>query len=68
MHYAIDEYGLDNIVTKGGYFLMANVFMKQEKKDIAHSMYAEVNRISHGNEQTYFRLFYVIVMLRMIYN
>nr|ACO08964.1 Zinc finger MYND domain-containing protein 12 [Osmerus mordax] len=49
VYYASDEYGLDNIVTKGGYFLMANVFMKQEKKDIAHSMYAEVAKTWHSH-------------------
>lgn len=42
VYYASEEYGLDNIVTCGGYFLMANVFIKQEKMDIAHSLYTEV--------------------------
>ncbi len=35
-------FGLDSTVTSGGYFLMADVFLKQNKPDIAHSLYTEV--------------------------
>ncbi|KAM3849957.1 zinc finger MYND domain-containing protein 12, partial [Diretmus argenteus] len=33
VYYAAEEYGLDNTVTCGGYFLMADVFTKQGKND-----------------------------------
>ncbi|NP_001007305.1 zinc finger MYND domain-containing protein 12 [Danio rerio] len=42
VYYAIEMFGLDSIVTSGGYFLMADVFLKQNKPDIAHSLYTEV--------------------------
>ncbi|XP_029575541.1 zinc finger MYND domain-containing protein 12 [Salmo trutta] len=49
VYYASEEYGLDNIVTCGGYFLMANVFIKQEKMDIASSLYTEVASTWHSH-------------------
>ncbi|KAM3617913.1 uncharacterized protein V6R79_012548 [Siganus canaliculatus] len=42
VYYASEEYGEDSTVTSGGYFLMANVFAKQGKTQIARSLYAEV--------------------------
>ncbi|XP_041702069.1 zinc finger MYND domain-containing protein 12 isoform X2 [Coregonus clupeaformis] len=49
VYYASEEYGLDNIVTCGGYFLMANVFIKQEKMDIVSSLYTEVASTWHSH-------------------
>ncbi len=37
-----EMFGLDSTVTSGGYFLMADVFLLQNKPDIAHSLYTEV--------------------------
>ncbi|TRZ02690.1 hypothetical protein DNTS_022668, partial [Danionella cerebrum] len=42
VYYACEMFGLDSTVTSGGYFLMADVFVKQNKLDIAHSFYTEV--------------------------
>ncbi|KAM6976881.1 zinc finger MYND domain-containing protein 12 [Aplochiton taeniatus] len=49
VYYANEEYGLDNIVTCSGYFLMANVFVKQEKMAIARSLYSEVASTWHSH-------------------
>ncbi|KAG7332533.1 hypothetical protein KOW79_004367 [Hemibagrus wyckioides] len=54
-HFAIDvynaseEFGLDSVVTADGYFLMANVFTKQEKTDITISLYSEVSSTWHAH-------------------
>ncbi|XP_071394464.1 zinc finger MYND domain-containing protein 12 [Centroberyx affinis] len=48
VYYASEEYGLDSTVTCGGYFLMANVFVKQGKMLIAHSLYSEVAHTWHS--------------------
>ncbi|XP_010873899.1 zinc finger MYND domain-containing protein 12 isoform X1 [Esox lucius] len=52
VYYASDAYGMNNIVTCGGYFLMANVFIKQGKMDIASSLYNEVARTWHSHLTT----------------
>lgn len=44
VYYASEEFGLDSVVTAGGYFLMANIFLKQEKTDITISLYLEVHQ------------------------
>ncbi|XP_017324089.1 zinc finger MYND domain-containing protein 12 [Ictalurus punctatus] len=49
VYYASEEFGLDSVVTARGYFLMANVFMKQEKTDITNSLYSEVASIWHAH-------------------
>lgn len=43
VYYASEMFGLDSTVTFGGYFLMADVFLKQNKPDVALSLYAEVD-------------------------
>jgi len=43
VYYASEMYGLDSTVTSGGYFLMADVFLKQNKPEVALSLYAEVD-------------------------
>ncbi|TSN76540.1 Zinc finger MYND domain-containing protein 12 [Bagarius yarrelli] len=45
--YASEEFGLDSVVTAEGYFLMANVFMKQDQTDITNSLHAEVASTWH---------------------
>jgi len=42
VYLATEEFGLDSTVPCGGYFLMAEVFGRQEKKLVARSMYSEV--------------------------
>ncbi|KAI7797616.1 zinc finger MYND domain-containing protein 12 [Triplophysa rosa] len=42
VYYASEVFGLDSIVTFGGYFLMAEVFLKQNKPDVTRSLYTEV--------------------------
>lgn len=42
IYFASEEYGLDSVVTCGGYFLMADVFVKLDKMAVAHSLYSEV--------------------------
>lgn len=44
VYYASEMFGLDSTVTSGGYFLMADVFLKQNKPDIALSLYTEVDK------------------------
>ncbi|KAL1021265.1 hypothetical protein UPYG_G00010920 [Umbra pygmaea] len=52
VYYSCEEHGLENIVTCGGYFLMANVFTKQGKMDIANSLYTEVASTWHSHLTT----------------
>ncbi|XP_040901905.1 zinc finger MYND domain-containing protein 12 [Toxotes jaculatrix] len=47
IYFASEEYGLDSTVTCGGYFLMADVFAKQGKMPIVHSLYSEVAHTWH---------------------
>ncbi|XP_051508467.1 zinc finger MYND domain-containing protein 12 [Myxocyprinus asiaticus] len=42
VYYASEMFGLVSTVTCGGYFLMADVFLKQNKPDIACSLFTEV--------------------------
>ncbi|NXN76479.1 ZMY12 protein, partial [Himantopus himantopus] len=42
IYLASSTFGLKSIETSGGYFHMANVFFRQNKMDIANSLYAEV--------------------------
>ncbi|NWI24688.1 ZMY12 protein, partial [Sula dactylatra] len=42
IYLASSAFGLKSIETSGGYFHMANVFFRQNKTDIANSLYAEV--------------------------
>ncbi|XP_065061370.1 zinc finger MYND domain-containing protein 12-like [Rhopilema esculentum] len=39
------EFGTNNISTSGGYFHMANVFFRQNKLDVAFSLYSQVTEI-----------------------
>ncbi|XP_069775037.1 zinc finger MYND domain-containing protein 12 isoform X2 [Narcine bancroftii] len=45
IYHVTEVFGVSDIHTAGGYFHMANVFFKQEKMDIADSMYSEVTNI-----------------------
>ncbi|XP_072223281.1 zinc finger MYND domain-containing protein 12 [Leuresthes tenuis] len=47
IYFASEEYGLDSTVVCHGYFLMADVFIKQGKMPIVHSLYAEVAHTWH---------------------
>ena len=42
VYHASGEFGTEDIRTSGGYFHMANVFMQQEKQDVAFSLYEQV--------------------------
>ncbi|NXE85015.1 ZMY12 protein, partial [Cochlearius cochlearius] len=42
IYLASSTFGLKSIETSGGYFHMANVFFRQNKMDVANSLYAEV--------------------------
>ncbi|NWY50715.1 ZMY12 protein, partial [Chionis minor] len=42
IYLASSAFGLKSLETSGGYFHMANVFFRQNKTDIANSLYAEV--------------------------
>ncbi|NXJ34390.1 ZMY12 protein, partial [Ciconia maguari] len=42
IYLASSTFGLKSIETSGGYFHMANVFFRQNKMDIANSLYTEV--------------------------
>uniref|UniRef100_A0A8D0FD55 Zinc finger MYND-type containing 12 n=1 Tax=Strix occidentalis caurina TaxID=311401 RepID=A0A8D0FD55_STROC len=43
IYLASSVFGLKSIETSGGYFHMANIFFRQNKMDIANSLYAEVD-------------------------
>ncbi|OXB60726.1 hypothetical protein ASZ78_006089 [Callipepla squamata] len=47
IYLASSTFGLKSIEASGGYFHMANVFFRQNKMDIANSLYAEVTDIWH---------------------
>ncbi|XP_023697206.1 zinc finger MYND domain-containing protein 12 [Paramormyrops kingsleyae] len=49
VYYASEEFGLDSTVTCGGYILMANIFFKQKKYDIAMSLCTEVANTWHSH-------------------
>ena len=42
VYYASEEYGLDNVNVSGGYYLMANIFFKIGKSQVADSLYRQV--------------------------
>ncbi|MBN3307686.1 ZMY12 protein, partial [Amia calva] len=42
VYLASEEFGTDSIVTCGGFFHMADVFARQDKTDVADSLYTEV--------------------------
>lgn len=42
IYFASEEYGLDSTVTRGGYFLMANVYAKLGGLPIVRSLYSGV--------------------------
>ncbi|XP_029292131.1 LOW QUALITY PROTEIN: zinc finger MYND domain-containing protein 12 [Cottoperca gobio] len=44
IYFASEEFGLDSTVTRGGYFLMADVYAKLGQIAIARSLYSEVAR------------------------
>ena len=46
IYHASDEFGTDDIRTSGGYFHMANVFFRQNRMDVANSLYERV-RLRH---------------------
>ncbi|XP_009333520.1 PREDICTED: zinc finger MYND domain-containing protein 12 [Pygoscelis adeliae] len=48
IYLASSTFGLKSIEASGGYFHMANVFFRQNKMDIANSLYAEVTDIWHA--------------------
>uniref|UniRef100_A0A8C5MYB5 Zinc finger MYND-type containing 12 n=1 Tax=Leptobrachium leishanense TaxID=445787 RepID=A0A8C5MYB5_9ANUR len=47
VYFASTVWGTDNIHTSGGYFHMANIFFRQNKMDVADSLYSEVTDIWH---------------------
>ncbi|XP_070562027.1 zinc finger MYND domain-containing protein 12-like [Ptychodera flava] len=47
IYHASEEFGTDDIHTSGGYFHMANVFFRQNRMDIADSLYTRVTDIWH---------------------
>ncbi|XP_076845790.1 zinc finger MYND domain-containing protein 12 isoform X2 [Brachyhypopomus gauderio] len=47
VYYASKEFGLNGVVAAAGYFLMANVFAREEKQDVAVSLYSQVASIWH---------------------
>ncbi|XP_066546760.1 zinc finger MYND domain-containing protein 12 [Amia ocellicauda] len=49
VYLASEEFGTDSIVTCGGFFHMADVFARQDKTDVADSLYTEVTRIWHSH-------------------
>ncbi|XP_041858902.1 zinc finger MYND domain-containing protein 12 [Melanotaenia boesemani] len=49
IYLASEEYGLDSTVLCGGYFLMANVFVKQGKIPVVHSLYSEISNTWHSH-------------------
>ncbi|CAL8368810.1 unnamed protein product [Lota lota] len=49
VYHATEEFGLDSTVPCGGYFLMAEVFRRQEKKLVARSLYSQVASTWHAH-------------------
>ncbi|XP_077370742.1 zinc finger MYND domain-containing protein 12 [Festucalex cinctus] len=49
IYFASEEYGLDSTVLCGGYFLMADVFVKKGEPSIVHSLYTEVAETWHSH-------------------
>ncbi|NWS20533.1 ZMY12 protein, partial [Pachyramphus minor] len=42
VYLAASAFGVDSIEVSGGYFHMANIFLRQNKRDVANSLYTEV--------------------------
>ncbi|NWU73516.1 ZMY12 protein, partial [Pterocles burchelli] len=42
VYLASSTFGVNSIETSGGYFHMANIFLRQNKRDVANSLYAKV--------------------------
>ncbi|XP_042334206.1 zinc finger MYND domain-containing protein 12 [Sceloporus undulatus] len=47
IYFASCAFGTNNVATSGGYFHMANVFLRKNVVDVANSLYAEVVDIWH---------------------
>lgn len=47
MFHSSSAYGTDDVQTSGGYFHMANVFYRQNKLDVAFSLYNQVLYIQY---------------------
>ncbi|KAM4571034.1 zinc finger MYND domain-containing protein 12 [Fundulus diaphanus] len=47
VYFSSEEYGLDSITASKGYFLMAEVFVRQGKIPVARSMYSKVAQTWH---------------------
>lgn len=45
IYHASEQYGTEDIHTSGGYFHMANVFFRQNRMEIANSLYSQVTHI-----------------------
>ncbi|CAI9533093.1 unnamed protein product [Staurois parvus] len=56
IYYASTVSGPSDISTAGGYFHMANVFFRQNKMDIADSLYSEVDRLCQIISSSYLKL------------
>lgn len=48
IYFATEEYGLDSTITCRGFFLLAEVFVKQGKTLIAQSLHSEVGLFSQN--------------------
>ncbi|KFQ14687.1 Zinc finger MYND domain-containing protein 12, partial [Leptosomus discolor] len=48
VYLASSAFGLKSVETSGGYFHMANVFFRQNRMDVANSLYTEVTAIWHA--------------------
>ncbi|MED6283237.1 hypothetical protein CHARACLAT_006784 [Characodon lateralis] len=49
IYFASEEYGLDSITTSKGYFLMADIFVRQGKVLIGRSLYSKVAQTWHNH-------------------
>ncbi|CAF0804158.1 unnamed protein product [Brachionus calyciflorus] len=49
VYYASEEFGTENYQVSGGYFLIANIFFKQGKMDVADSLYRQVVTMWHAH-------------------
>lgn len=49
VYFAYSAFGANHIAASGGYFHMANVFFRQNRLDVADSLYAEVTDIWHSH-------------------
>ncbi|RNA03328.1 Zinc finger MYND domain-containing 12 [Brachionus plicatilis] len=49
IYYASEEFGTESFQVSGGYFLIANIFFKQGKMDVADSLYRQVVNMWHSH-------------------